>query len=178
MKVRDGRVERWFDNLAPLYRAWIATLSALVFGLLPILCAWITFTIHGEFRDQYWGTLIGGDALMIATSLTGPALILAFKRRDPETMIAPQLFALVGILLIFVCVVVFMDASPKSSILGSMLAQRRIVHATYWLLPLSVLYALWISYVDEKSMSMKDFQRALDPNGKALQVNFPSGGGQ
>ena len=64
-------MERWYDDLAPLYRAWIATLSALVFGLLPILCAWITFTIHGEFKDQYWGTLIGGDVLMIATSLTG-----------------------------------------------------------------------------------------------------------
>lgn len=173
MARKSGGLERWYDDLTPMYRAWIATLSALIFGLLPILCAWIAFWINGDFKDQYWGTLIGGDALMVATSLTGPALILAFKRREPETLFAPQLFALAGIILIILCTIIYLDASPRSTILGNQLSQSRIVHATYLMLPLSVIYALWISYVDEKSMSLKEFKKAMDSNGSGLDIEFP-----
>jgi hypothetical protein len=160
-------------RVAPFYRAWIATIAALFFGLGPILCAWATFAVHGKFLQNYAGTIGNGEALMIATSLSGPALVLAFKRRDPETMQAPQLMGLLGLGLLFISVVVFMNASPNSAIGGGALEQHRVIVFTYFLLPSSVLYALWISYLDERSSSLREFNRVLDTNGSRLDVNFP-----
>jgi hypothetical protein len=142
-------------RIDPFYKAWIATIAALFFGLGPILCAWATFTIHGKFLEHYAATIGNGDALMIASSLAGPALVLAFKRREPETMDAPQLMGLLGLGLVICSVVVFMNASPNSAIGGGALEQHRVIVFTYVLLPASFAYALWISYLDERSNSLK-----------------------
>lgn len=176
--MKLARINEWFRlRSQPFYRAWVATVSALIFGLAPILCAWISFTIHGEFRNQYASTLDNGDALMIATSLVGPAIILAFKKREPETMFAPQLVALIGIAILLVCLIVFLEASPKSSLIGT-IEKHRVLLFTYTLLPASMLYALWISYLDERCSSLKEFQKVVDTNGKSLQIAFPGGNGK
>ncbi|ADV84146.1 hypothetical protein [Terriglobus saanensis] len=175
--MADDFLEAVKVRMGPFYKAWIATLAALFFGLGPILCAWVTFAVHGKFLAHYAATLGNGDALMIASSLAGPALVLAFKRRDPETMGAPQLMGLIGLGLVFASVVVFMNASPNSAIGGGPLEEQRVLTFTYILLPASVLYALWISYLDERSNSLRDFNKVNDTNGSKLNISFSGGSG-
>jgi drug/metabolite transporter (DMT)-like permease len=170
-EFKKGLQLRW----GPFYRAWIATIAALIFGLAPIFCAWGRFALHGQFRSRYESTFGNGDALMIATSLAGPALVLAYKRRDPETMKAPQLIGLVGIILLLACIIIFLEAFPVLPD-ADHIEEHRVIVSTYLLLPVSVLYALWISYLDERSTSMKEFNRNLDTNGSKLQIQFPAGG--
>jgi len=161
------------SRIYPIYRAGIATLASLFFGLAPIFCAWIAFTVHGKFREHFASTLAHGDALMIATAIAGPAMILAFKRRQPETMIARELVALFGLALIFLSVVVYMEASSNSALDGSPIQVGPILNFTYVLLSLSSLYALFISYLDERSSSLREFNKRLDTNGNELSISFP-----
>jgi len=112
---------------------------------------------------------------MIASSLAGPALILAFRRRDPETMGAPEIYGILGVCLVLACIVIFEEAYPINPAYASSLEQRRIVDCTYVLLPLCTLYALLISYFVERSTSLREFNRVLDTNGTKLRINFPGG---
>lgn len=162
------------QRIGPFYRAWIATITALIFGLAPILCAWARFAVRGKFLEQYRGTIGNGDVLMIACSLAGPALVLAFKRRDPETMGAPQLTGLIGICVVIACIIIFLDAYPLNP-LADQFEQSRVLIFTYILLPISVAYSLLISYWDERSTSLKEFARTLDTNGTKLEISFPGG---
>jgi hypothetical protein len=113
---------------------------------------------------------------MIATGLSGPALVvLAFKKRNPETVKAPQFIALVGIVLLLGSLIVYMNASPESAVAGGTIEEKRVLLFTYILLPSSVAYAFWITYLDERASSLKDFTKALDSNGSKLRVDFPGG---
>lgn len=107
---RHSLRKHWVDLrrewLSPLYHASVSTLAGLLFGLLPLWFSWILLLLRKEFSAQYRMTLSKGDVLMVACSIAGSALVLGFRKRDPETLPLQEIFGILGIAIVLFCAIV------------------------------------------------------------------------
>lgn len=168
--------ERW---LKPLYHASVTTFAGLLFGLLPLWISWILLLLRGEFQSKYVPTLSKGDVLMVACALAGSALVLGFRKRDPETLPLQEVFGVLGIGLVLFCAIVSVEASPDFHIFANQFTERVVFNLTVIFLPLCVLYAVFMVWQSERSFALRDlasFRKAYDVNGERLTIRFQSGG--
>ena len=168
--------QRW---LRPLYHASVSTLAGLLFGLLPLWISWILLLLRGEFKSNYELTLSKGDVLMVACSLAGSALVLGFRKRNPETLPLQELFGVLGICLVLFCSIVSVEASPEFHVFTNQFTQKVVFNLTLIFLPACGLYAVFMVWQSERSFALRDlpsFRKAYDVNGEGLKIEFQSGG--
>jgi hypothetical protein len=154
----------------------------LLFGMMPILIAWLILVLFGLFPAQYESALVHGDVLMIATSLAGPAMIAIFKKRDPETIGQPEIVGLLGLLLIVVCALVFAivnTAIVSTDFLASKLTLKvDIIRVSWILLAFSTLYALYIEFHEARSGSLAVYRSVYAREQHTIEESLTFPGGQ
>ncbi|HEY1900861.1 MAG TPA: hypothetical protein VGG56_00395 [Terracidiphilus sp.] len=161
--------------LKPLYHASVSTTAGLLFGLLPLWISWILLLLRGEFLSKYDLTLSKGDVLMVACSLAGSALVLGFRKREPETLPMQEVFGVLGIGLVLFCSIVSVDASPEFHIFTNQFTQKVVFNLTLIFLPICGLYAVFMVWQSERSLALRDlasFRRLYDVNGDGLNIKF------
>lgn len=171
---RDA-VQRWLE---PLYHASISTVAGLVLGLLPLWVSWIQLLLRGEFSDKYRETLSKGDILMVASAIAGSAMVLGFRKRDPETLPLQEFFGFLGLCVVLFCSIVAVEASPDFHIFANQFTGRVVTNLTLTLVPISAAYAVFMTWQSERSFALRnmaEFRKAYDPNGESLKLTYQSG---
>jgi hypothetical protein len=174
-------IQTRFQLIQPLGQSSKSIGLGLLFGMMPIFIAWLILLMFGLFSSQYRIALIHGDVLMVATSLTGPAMIAIFRKRDPETIGQPEIAGTFGLLLIVICAVVFAvinTAIVSTDILSSRLTMKvDVIRVSWLLLAFSTLYALYIEFHDARSGSLLIYRNlyAKEQHSIEKSLTFPGG---
>jgi hypothetical protein len=178
------KVMTWakFQLVQPLGESSKTVGFGLLFGMMPILIAWLILVLFGLFSAQYKSALIHGDVLMIATSLAGPAMIAIFRKRDPETIGQPEIVGSLGLLLTVVCALVFAVVNTtivSTDFLASKLTLKvDIIRISWMLLALSTLYALYIEFHEARSGSLIIYRTIYAKEQHSIETNLSFPGGQ
>lgn len=176
-----AEIKTWtrFQLIQPLGHSSKSISLALLFGMSPILIAWLVLLLFGLFPSQYTTPLMHGDVLMVATSLVGPAMIAIYRKRDPETIGQPELAGVLGLILIVICAVDFAAiniAAVSTEFLANKLTIKvNIIHVSWLLLGISTLYALYVEFHDARSGSLQVYRSLYAREQHAIEdsLNFP-----
>ncbi len=167
----------------PGYRALVNTGVALIFGMLPILITWLLIEIFKDPNTAFGSVLQHGDALMVASALSGPALVLVGRRRKPETMAGGEILMVIGVLLVLACAAIFTGVNTIGLFNDSLMSQqveiaKRITSCSIWLLSLSFLYALYVSFQDARSATLASFLATYTAEQKEISTKVDFSGGR
>lgn len=163
---------RW---LKPLYHASVSTVAGLIFGLLPLWTSWIQLLLRGDFGEGYKATLSKGDILMVASALAGSAVVLGFRKRDPETLPLQELFGVIGICIVLFCSTVAIEASPDFHIFANQFTANVVFHLTVAFVPICTAYAIFMTWQAERSHVLHDMaalRKTYDVNGQGLKLTY------
>jgi hypothetical protein len=114
---------------------------------------------------------------MVACSVAGSALVLGFRKRDPETLPLQEIFGILGIGLVLFCAIVSLEASPQFSNFANQFTQGVVFNLTIIFLPLCAIYAIFMTWQAERSIALGNIaslRKAYDVNGEGLHINFQS----
>jgi hypothetical protein len=178
------KVMMWarFQVIQPLGESSKTVGFGLVFGMMPILIAWLILVLFGLFSAQYKSALIHGDVLMIATSLAGPAMIAMFRKRDPETIGQPEIVGFLGLILTVACALVFAIVNTtivSTDFLASKLTLKvDVIRISWMLLTIATLYALYIQFHEARSGSLIVYRSIYAKEQHSIEDNLGFPGGQ
>jgi tellurite resistance protein TehA-like permease len=152
----------------------VETIIAVFFPVLPLAIGW--YGLRLDHANQPLATVLShGDAFMAACAVSGPAMFLLLKKRNPET------FSLIEIAMLFGLVLYVADALSYARISKSPIPDffgLTVTVASVLSIVISAIYALYVSCQNLRSFTLGQFEDEVNEPIETLksEVDFSSGG--